>query len=183
MKKIYIYSLLFLMLISCNGKKNTNNWREMDDSNVISDNFAKDVNEEYRDIIIGEADGERNTIIKQLPYDDIQCFAIDSTELISAKKLLNESLRNYDSIPALDNFYRQYLGFKSCDNKFVYVNLFSHYLVRGELHPALDKVLYSEDSGGNNFGYAIIDLNSDSIVNICFNKNKGQKWPSTEELQ
>ncbi len=183
MKKVYIYSLTFLMLISCHGKKNTTNWHEMDDGNIITDNFAKDENEEYRDIIIDAADGERNTVVKQLPYDFIQCFTIDSTELVRVKELLNKSLGNCDSIQTLDNFYRQYIGFRSCDNKFVYVNLFSHYLVRGELHPALEKVLYSENSGGNNFGYAIIDLNTDSIVNIHFNQNKGQKWPSKEELQ
>jgi len=79
-----------------------------------------------------------------------------------------EFLENNDSLPDLSNYYRQYIGVESNGKKYIYVNLFSRYICRGEYMPNIWGVLYTKEEGKFDYGHMVIDENAKEIVQYSF---------------
>ena len=71
----------------------------------------------------------------------------------------------------LSKYFRQYIGYKTKDSLYVYVNLYTHYPTIPEpdclctISPSQDILVY-QDNGGRNYGTAIIDMINKKVVSF-----------------
>lgn len=170
MKYYLIFIFLILGLASCNKEQDTGRGGDMDDPNFVYDMYAWEYSlfESHINKIFSSQDGKKANIIKGHPTEKIEYFTVDSTELKAIKKCLYNFLAANDSLYTLKRYYRQYIGYKLNNNKFVYVNLFTHVQFRGESTPDLLKKIYTEDEGQCDFGHIIINLKTDEVTECEF---------------
>lgn len=170
MKSYLIFIFLLLGLASCNKKHNVDKGFNMDDPNVVYDMYAGLYSyfDNHVDNIFNSQDGKKANVIKNIPAEEIQYFTVDSTELKSIKKCLYNFLATNDSLYTLKHYYRQYIGYKLGNNKFVYVNLFTHIQCRGEAQPAIHKTVYTKNEGQCDFGHIVINLYSNEVMECEF---------------
>lgn len=121
------------------------------------------------DFIFSPQEGEKANVMKDY-FLEVQYFAIDSTELKSVKTVLRRYLEKDkgNAYYPFVKYFRQYIGYEYEGNRYVYVNLFTHYRCKGKSHPKIDKEIYKENEGCYDFGYAIIDLDINDIIECRF---------------
>lgn len=170
MKSYLIFILIAIGVASCNKKHNVDKGVNLDDRNVIYDMYAGNHSyfDNHIDNIFNSQEGKKANIITGYPAKEIQYFTVDSIELKSIKKCLYNFLATNDSLYTLKHYYRQYIGYKLSNKKFVYVNLFTHIQCRGESQPAIDKTIYTENEGQCNFGHIVINIDSNEVTECEF---------------
>lgn len=173
--KYLLVCIPLILLAGCIEKHNN----DLDDPNRVWEMWSIPSPKKYKgdsifnmvDFIFSPQDAKRANVVTDF-YNDYenQYFAIDSTELKSLKKILRRYLEKDkgNAYYPFAYYFRQYIGYELDGIKYVYVNLFTHYKCKGKSHPKIDKEIYSEDTGNYDFGYIIIDLNVNDVIESNF---------------
>lgn len=167
--KCLLFFIPLILLVGCIEKGNN-------DADKVWEKWTQTDPEEYKgdsifnmvDFIFSSQDGEKANVLDNC-YD-IQYFAIDSAELRALKMTLRRYLEKDkgNAYHPFAKYFRQYIGFEYEGNRYVYVNLFTHYQCKGKSHPTIDKEIYTEKNGRYDFGHVIIDMDINDVIECSF---------------
>ncbi len=156
----FVISIILLMLSSCDYNKSDNN---------ISYDSAYFMSEDSRDYILANNAKWRNgnLFIK----DDMKPFKIRDKDLPYIKACMHKILyKNRKVLLPMKLYYRQYIGYKKNNKRYVYINLFSYIKKKNNLVPDLNNIIITENEGNYVFGYMLLDYSSGNIIRCVFKK-------------
>ena len=159
------------LLLSCNGGQITS----IKDIQVV---WATDYSEDGLDFLLNKDTTYIYPDSSLVLKEDMVFCALTDQEFSLAKDILKNYFDYHlydrdgytnDEPYRLRKYFRQYVGFKTKDSLYIYVNLYTHYPTISEpgclctISPRQNILLYQEN-GGRNYGTVIIDIRNKRII-------------------
>lgn len=173
MKYIYLIFLTVCLSACCNRKPKPTITIQMCDINDVWYFYAwRCATDRGRDLIFNKEQCEKSKVLSDTFVGQCLYYQIDSAEVVLAKAILRKFINDNETLPSLNNFFRQYIGVKANGKTYIYINLFTHVMVRGEYWPWIEGELYTKDEGKNDYGFIVIDKELEAVTKYHFTYKK-----------
>lgn len=164
---------IFLLFLACCTNKT--NYESATASSLAEEKiWASQLPIEQKRFVFSDGNGRKSRIGYILTNKECQYFTITPNDIQSVDSILEHFLTQEESLASMQHYFRQYIGFTMEDKRFVYINLFAYYHFSDDWYPEnyynnyFNHVIYTEHDTGNNFGFAVIDMQAKSIVRWKF---------------
>lgn len=169
MKKILYFILFASVVLSCTRTHKVIRSPRFDYTTEHYE-WANEFIEVGRDWEFSVESCKMSGVAKGSHGEKCEYFEVDSADVQSIKRYLNIFFANNDTLKPFKDYFRQYIGYKTIHERYVYVNMFAYFRHFGDAIPDIQQYIYEEDSGGYNFGYVIMNIDTNEIVDIKFKK-------------